>query len=75
MHWITVLLPLVASAAILQERQASNLGGVDELKPQFRKGARRTLTKIGRMLFSLLYHAVTNFDSLYTESSRMKIHC
>ena len=53
MHWTTLLLPLAASAAILETRQAggSPLAGVDELKPQFRKTARRTITKMGRMLF------------------------
>jgi hypothetical protein len=53
MRWTALILPLVASAAVLEERQAggANVAGIDELKPQFRKNARRTLTKLGRMLF------------------------
>jgi hypothetical protein len=53
MYWTTFLLPLAASAAILETRQAggSPLAGVDELKPQFRKNAKRTMTRMGRMLY------------------------
>ena len=48
MYWNTLLLPLAASAAILEPRQGgSPLAGIDELKPQFRSTARRTITKIG----------------------------
>jgi hypothetical protein len=50
MHWSAFLLPLAASAEVLETRQAGGapVAGVVELKAQFRKGARRTLTKIGR---------------------------
>ena len=50
MHWSAILLPLVASAEILEPRQAGGapVAAVVELKAQFRQGARRTLTKLGR---------------------------
>ena len=50
MHWSAFLLPLAASAEVLEKRQAGGapVGSVTELKAQFRKGARRTLTKLGR---------------------------
>jgi hypothetical protein len=50
MFWFTLILPLAASAAILEERQTPGVV-VEELKPQFRKDARRTLTRLGRKCF------------------------
>jgi hypothetical protein len=51
MLWATLFMPLAASAAVLETRQSAGLlAGVDELKPQFRSTAKRTLTKMGRML-------------------------
>lgn len=58
MIFISLLLPLVVSAGVLEKRQfgglglfspAAKLAGVDKLEPQYRKTAQRTLTKFGRM--------------------------
>jgi hypothetical protein len=55
MHWSAFLLPAAAAAEVLEKRQAGGapVAEVVELKAQFRKGARRTLTKIGRTCFWL----------------------
>lgn len=50
MYWTTLLLPVVASAAVIEERQlggGSALAGIDELQPKVRANARRTITKMG----------------------------
>jgi hypothetical protein len=75
MYWTTLLLPLAASAATLESRQlgGSTLAGVDELKPQFRKIARRTMTKMGRMFFLRFSNGIrTDFCSIYHPSKRME---
>jgi len=49
MRLTTLLLPLAASAATIQPRQASSatLAGVDKAEPRVRKTAQRTITKFG----------------------------
>jgi hypothetical protein len=70
MHWTTLLLSTVASAAILETRQSGTpFAGFDELKPQIRSTARRTITKFGRMLcFILAKDIIPNFYSIYYSS-------
>jgi hypothetical protein len=72
MHWSTLLLPFAVSAVVLEERQGSGtpVASIDELKPQFRKNARRTLTKLGRTLFLCTFlNSQANFHSIYYQSS------
>jgi hypothetical protein len=60
MHWSVLALPLAASAATLQEQAAqADFVKYDELKPQFKTGARRTLSKFGRTLISRVEMAET----------------
>lgn len=51
MRWYLLTLPLAVSAATLHEQAAqADFVKYDELKPQFKAGARRTLSKFGRTL-------------------------
>jgi hypothetical protein len=53
MRWSLLALPLAASAATLEQQAAqADFVKYDELKPQFKTGARRTLSKFGRTSIS-----------------------
>lgn len=48
MHWFLLTLPLAVSAATFQEKAAkADFVKYEELKPQFKTGARRTVSKFG----------------------------